>query len=384
MPTTSMRPMTRRCCARRSPACWRTRKSDPRRIDSAALRQLATPALADLEAAFDSDCRNRRDRSATAGRCRHRRHARRARPRNRPTSIRKNGATICAPPSGGVGLNLALGAGAVRVVGAIENGPADKAGMVAGDTLVAIDGTPVAGLRAGSGDRPAARAGEIRNRAERRAWPRQAVRASCWCARRCFSRASIPASRAISVFSKLTRLTDQTPPNLGAAIAKIEAAPDAGRLAGYVLDLRDNAGGLLDTAVSVTRMFMDNGLIATTTARGRETQHFEADSAALATARPLAVLIDETHRRRRRNHRRRAAGAAPRRRHRHAVGRRRHHPDRVSARRRIRRTAAHHLARHDAVRPAARRPRRHPRHHRGAARPAMRRSRRRIRSYWPR
>ena len=64
----------------------------------------------------------------------------------------------------------------------------------------------------------------------------------------------------------LAGFNEQTDRHLRADIAKMEAA-SGGRLKGYVLDLRDNSGGLLDGAIAVTRLFLSNGGIAT--ARGQ-------------------------------------------------------------------------------------------------------------------
>ena len=69
-------------------------------------------------------------------------------------------------------------------------------------------------------------------------------------------------------------------------------AASGGRLKGYVLDLRDNSGGLLDGAIAVTRLFLSNGGIAT--ARGRESiQHFEAQADPAVAGRSMIVLVNE-------------------------------------------------------------------------------------------
>jgi Peptidase family S41 len=61
----------------------------------------------------------------------------------------------------------------------------------------------------------------------------------------------------------------------------------------YDLHEWDNSGGLLDTAIAVTRLFLEAGLIATTTARGRETERFEAEAEDLAKGKSIVVLINE-------------------------------------------------------------------------------------------
>jgi carboxyl-terminal processing protease len=200
---------------------------------------------------------------------------------------------IVPPPrSGGVGLNLAMDAGVVRVASAIEDGPADKAGVVAGDILVALDGAPIAGLALA--DVVAKLRGTLDSeivltlsRGRGKPIDITVVRAPVY-------QQSVYSGLKDGVgYLLLTRLSEQTPQNLKAAIGKIQAAAGSQRLRGYVIDLRDNSGGLLEVAVMVTRSFLESGLIATTTARGRETQRFEADAQDLTKAKPIVVLINE-------------------------------------------------------------------------------------------
>jgi carboxyl-terminal processing protease len=200
---------------------------------------------------------------------------------------------LAAPQSGSVGLNLARDAGVVRVAGAIENGPADTAGVVAGDTLVAIDHAPITGLALA--DVVAKLRGPLKSEivltlVRGRGKPVDIT----------LVRAPVYQQSVYSGFQDgigyllITRLTEQTPPKLKAAIGKIQAATDAAaRLRGFVIDLRDNSGGLLEVAVAVARVFLDRGLIATTTARGRETQRFEANAKDLIEGKPIVVLINE-------------------------------------------------------------------------------------------
>src|SRR5260370_21054297 len=94
-------------------------------------------------------------------------------------------------------------------------------------------------------------------------------------------------------YVRITSFNEQTTDGLRKAITDISKEIPPEKLAGYVIDLRNNPGGLLDQAVSVTSTLMPRGAVVST--RGRtpqETQRFTARGGDLTKGKPLVVLIN--------------------------------------------------------------------------------------------
>src|SRR6202035_554524 len=94
-------------------------------------------------------------------------------------------------------------------------------------------------------------------------------------------------------YIRISSFTEQTTDGLKKAIADITAQIPPEKLKGFILDLRNNPGGLLDQAISVCDTFLERGEIVST--RGREveeTQRFNARPGDLIKGKPLIVLIN--------------------------------------------------------------------------------------------
>jgi carboxyl-terminal processing protease len=94
-------------------------------------------------------------------------------------------------------------------------------------------------------------------------------------------------------YIRLNQFDEQATSGLKTAIDTISSQVPANELAGYVLDLRNNPGGLVEQAISVSRAFLRNGEIVSI--RGRnpdDTQRFGADAGDLAEGKPVIVLIN--------------------------------------------------------------------------------------------
>jgi carboxyl-terminal processing protease len=94
-------------------------------------------------------------------------------------------------------------------------------------------------------------------------------------------------------YIRITQFNEQTSDGLKKAIADISSQVPQEKLRGYVVDLRNNPGGLLDQAISVSDAFLERGEIVST--RGRdpeETQRFNARPGDLTKAKPVIVLIN--------------------------------------------------------------------------------------------
>ncbi|WP_051341088.1 S41 family peptidase [Azospirillum halopraeferens] len=186
----------------------------------------------------------------------------------------------------GIGIQLAMPAGRLTVAAPMPESPAARAGILAGDRILAADGAALAGLSVeqaverlrGAPGTPVTlrleRDGKAFNVTLERAVIR--TRPVTW-----------ETDRGIG-YVRIALFNRDTRAELGRAMAALD-----GTVAGYVIDLRDNPGGLLDQAVRVADAFLESGTI--TTIRGRDSavlQRFTASRGDLAGGRPMAVLIN--------------------------------------------------------------------------------------------
>jgi len=167
---------------------------------------------------------------------------------------------------GGVGIEISVEEGVPQVISAIEGTPAAVAGVEPGDRIVKADGQPIVGMDIGE--------------VVRRLRGTPGTRVVLTIARANRSAFDIPITRAIihvdSVkaalkpgrigYVRISTFDENTPAELRVAITRLRQEA-GGRLAGFVLDLRNDAGGLLDVSVEVAGNFLDSGTVVTT--RGR-------------------------------------------------------------------------------------------------------------------
>jgi len=193
---------------------------------------------------------------------------------------------------GGLGLEVTMENGAIKVVSPIDDTPAFKAGLKSGDLIVSIDGESVQGLTLSDAvDKmrgPANSAVKLTirragvdpfevsvNRAVIKIDP---VKSSLVGGDVAYIRISTFSERADEGISKaMDRLKEQS----------------GGKLRGVVLDLRNNPGGLLDQAVSVSDDFLDKGeIVSTRGRRSEDQQRFNAHSGDITGNLPMVVLIN--------------------------------------------------------------------------------------------
>ena len=193
---------------------------------------------------------------------------------------------------GGLGIEVVPDSGVVKVVSPIDDTPASKAGIQSGDYIIAIDGKAILGL-------------SLNEAVEKMKGP---VNTSITVTIRRIGQDpfDVKMTRAVirvkTVTSRLegdigyiriTQFTEQTQPGLDNAIKDIKAKA-GDKLKGYVLDLRNNPGGLLDQAVSVADTFLDHGeIVSTRTRHAEDTQRFNAKPGDAADGKPMVVLIND-------------------------------------------------------------------------------------------
>jgi carboxyl-terminal processing protease len=94
-------------------------------------------------------------------------------------------------------------------------------------------------------------------------------------------------------YIRITQFNEQTTDGLKQAIDDLNSQLGADKIKGYVVDLRNNPGGLLDQAISVSDTFLDKGEIVSTRGRNpEETQRFNARPGDMTKGKPLIVLIN--------------------------------------------------------------------------------------------
>jgi carboxyl-terminal processing protease len=193
----------------------------------------------------------------------------------------------------GVGIEVAQEDGKIVVVSPIEGSPAERAGVRTGDVLVEVDGRAVEPgtldktierMRGLAGSRVhlvLTRAGEpapLKFDLERSEVRVRTVRAQ-----------PLPDRYG---YVRITHFSDSTPGDLDSAIEGLQAA-DKVPLRGLVLDLRDNPGGVLESAVGVADSFLDSGMIVRADGRTADAR-FEMDATEgdLLAGAPVVVLVD--------------------------------------------------------------------------------------------
>jgi carboxyl-terminal processing protease len=195
---------------------------------------------------------------------------------------------------GGLGMQVNMDDGVLKVVAPIDDTPASRAGIQAGDIISQVDGAPVKGLTLGQAvDKMRGAPGtevslEIRRKGKDEPFNvklvREIIKVSA-------VRHEIQGDDV--GYIRISQFSSRVSDDLKQAVQAINAKVPADRLKGYIIDLRNNPGGLLDQAVRVAGAFLTSGEIVSI--RGRDpldVQHFNAAPGDLIDGKPLIVLIN--------------------------------------------------------------------------------------------
>lgn len=193
---------------------------------------------------------------------------------------------------GGLGIEVGTEDGFVKVVSPIDDTPASKAGIQPGDLIVKIDGQPTKGISLMEAvDKMRGKAGSkiVLTLVRGGGQPFDVE----------LTRAAIKVKSVKSQvlekgygYLRITQFQVNTGEEVGKALAKLRKENE-GRLSGLVLDLRNNPGGVLQSAVEVSDHFLKRGLIVYTKGRIANSElRFSADPSDASEGVPLVVLIN--------------------------------------------------------------------------------------------
>src|SRR5260370_3662301 len=194
---------------------------------------------------------------------------------------------------GGLGIEVVMEDGLVKVVAPMDETPAAKAGVMSGDLITQIDDDAVQGLTLEQAVNKMK--GPINTKTRLKIMRKGMDKPIDVSIVR-----EIIRVRPISYhtdggdigYIRITSFNEQTTDGLRKAIGDISRQIPSEKLVGYVVDLRNNPGGLLDQAVSVSGTFMARGEVVSTPGRtAEETQPYTAPTADLTKGKPLVVLI---------------------------------------------------------------------------------------------
>ncbi len=192
---------------------------------------------------------------------------------------------------GGLGIEVTMENGLVKVVSPIDDTPAFRAGIEPGDLVSHLDGEPVMGLTlAEAVEKMRGRVGSDIKLTIRRSG-REPFDVSI--TRAIIKIKSVRSRNEGKVgYLRVTSFSEQTDKGVKEAMKKLSEEA-GGKLDGLVIDLRNNPGGLLDQAVAVSDVFLDKGeIVSTRTRQAEDTQRFNARPGDLAKGLPIVVLIN--------------------------------------------------------------------------------------------
>ena len=193
---------------------------------------------------------------------------------------------------GGLGIEVSMENGLVKVVSPIDDTPAARAGLKPGDLITHLDGDPVQGMtlpEAVENMRGPVNS-EIKLTIRREGKDPFDVK---------LIRATIKIQSVRShlegdniAYIRITTFNEQTDVGLNNAMKNLKQQA-GGKLLGVILDLRNDPGGLLDQAVAVADAFLEKGeIVSTRGRRSEDAQRYNARPGDIAAGLPVAVLIN--------------------------------------------------------------------------------------------
>src|ERR1041385_235521 len=195
---------------------------------------------------------------------------------------------------GGLGIEVTMEDGLVKVVTPIDETPAAKAGILANDIITQLDGEQVQGLTLNQAVEKMR--GPVNTKIKLTIMRKGQDKPIEVSITRDIIRVRSVRSRVEGDdvgFIRISQFNEQTSEGLKKAITDITTQVGKDKLKGYILDLRNNPGGLLDQAISVSDAFLERGEIVSTRGRNaEETQRYSARPGDLTNGKPIIVLVN--------------------------------------------------------------------------------------------
>ncbi|WP_158810093.1 S41 family peptidase [Beijerinckia sp. L45] len=195
---------------------------------------------------------------------------------------------------GGLGIEVTQDNDLIKVVTPIDDTPASKAGILSGDIISAIDGEAVSGLTLNQAvDKMRGAVNTSVNLKILRGEKKDPLDVK-------LTRAVITIKSVRNKiegddigYIRITQFNEQTFDGVKEAIDKFTKDIPADKFKGYIMDLRNNPGGLLDQSIAVSNAFLDKGEIVSTRGRNAdETQRYNARPGDISKGKPLVILIN--------------------------------------------------------------------------------------------
>ena len=192
---------------------------------------------------------------------------------------------------GGLGMEVTSEDGVVKVIAPIDESPAKRSGVKAGDYITEVDGESILGL------------GLTEAVEKMRGKPGEDITITVvrmdedpveiTMTREIIKRQPVKAEIKDGVgYLRISQFNEKTDTSLREGVKRLRSE-FGGRIPGIVLDMRGNPGGLLDQSIKVSSAFLDGGEVVSTRGRGpNDTDSYNAESGELLKGVPLVVLID--------------------------------------------------------------------------------------------
>lgn len=194
---------------------------------------------------------------------------------------------------GGLGIEVGMEDGFIKVISPIDDTPAARAGVQAGDTIIRLDDMPVKGMSLSEAVEHMR--GKPGTDIELTIVREDSDKPITITITRDIIKVESVKSRMLEPgygYVRLSQFQSHTGEDARKAIEKLKAEAENG-LKGIILDLRNNPGGVLSAAVSVSDIFLDNGLIVYTEGRGEDNElRFNAKPVDMLNGAPLVVLVN--------------------------------------------------------------------------------------------
>ena len=191
---------------------------------------------------------------------------------------------------GGLGIEVTLENGFVKVIAPIDDTPAYKAGIKSGDLITHLDDEPVLGMTLS--EAVAIMRGKVGSKIKLTVRRNENERVDINIIRAIIQLKSVKSRVENNIgYIRVSSFNQKVDKQI---IDSISSFKKKNTLIGYVLDLRNNPGGLLDQAVNVTDIFLERGEIVSTKGRnGKRGSRYNAVKKDLTNGLPLVVLINQ-------------------------------------------------------------------------------------------